>query len=360
MPSSLPASRPSLPGRAAVLIVAVFAAGLLAGPGAIVARGADEAVILKSGEVVAGTVVSVSDTAVEFDLAGVGRRSIPIADIKAGSLYTLRSTRIADGDAQARLALGRWCLAQELGYFAQREFEQAARIDPTVAAEANDGLAKARLLRGREFYARAVEAMQAQRYDEARRLFDLVIAQYPDPFAGPARAALDFIDRQRGIAPPAPLPGGNGGAPPAAPPAGAPPPGAPPPPAKVLDAASQARLEAAGQQVRHLTQAGYLAGTDSRAKRHWAEATEVVNQALATLDAWRQRGRIDEAAWAQLRAPFVEAGTDHALQIAVIELRQHDEYSAQKWLARALILDPDNERAQELRLFIVTEFRPRH
>lgn len=353
MPSSLPASRPSLRGRAAVLIVAALLAGLLAGPGAVVARGADEAVILKSGEVVAGTVVSVSDTAVEFDLAGTGRRSIPVGDIKAGSLYTLRSTRIADGDAQARLALGRWCLAQELGYFAQREFEQAARIDPTVAAEANDGLAKARLLRGREFYARAVEAMQAQRYDEARRLFDLVIAQYPDPFAGPARAALDFIDRQRGIAPPAPPPVG-------APPAGAPPAGAPPPPAKLLDAASQARLEVAGQQVRHLTQAGYLAGTDSRAKRHWAEATEVVNQTLATLDAWRQRGRIDEAAWAKLRAPFVEAGTDHALQIAVIELRQHDEYSAQKWLARALILDPDNERAQELRLFIVTEFRPRH
>lgn len=128
----------------------------------------------------------------------------------------------------------------------------------------------------------------------------------------------------------------------------------------MLDPAVHARLNALARQARDMTQAGYFAKTDSRARRAYTDASEVIDNALAILETEARRGRITRVAQARLREPFVRQGADLGINLAIIALRRDNEYAAQKWLARVLLLDPDNERAHELRTYVVTEFRDRN
>jgi len=307
---------------------------------------ADEAVLLKNGRVLLGTVVSLSDTQLVLDIQHgkkTQRTEVATTAVQPTSLYDLKLRRISATDGKAQLALARWCMTHEIFYFAIKQFERAATLDPALAASAKAGLKQARLSRGKAFYERAVAALKARKFNEAQRLFNILIKHYAVPFAGPARSALAHIEQARLTAQNLKL-------------AGKRPAARGQRKAAKTPKTSKALTEIA-RQARLWSQAAYGAKTDSRARRSFVSASKWNDRGLKILDGMLQSKKLDRPAYEQLRRSFVRGAVDQAIQIAVIYLRQDNEYGANKWLARALALDPNNERAKELRLFVITEWR---
>lgn len=347
-----------MPGLHKLLLLSAL---LLAAPAVHADPPPVEAVLLVNGDALAGKVISFDDAKLVIDVQRGGkteRVEVAIDQVQPGSVYALKAARVPDGDGNAHLALARWCMRENLPTFADAQFSKAASADPNLSDQAAEGRAQAKALRARMLYQRAVAAMAKGDDVEASRLFGVIVKRYPKPFGPAAQKALAFLlkRQQQGGA----QQGGAGqGA--GADPGPGPGPGAKPaPPAKPdLDPRSQARLSALARHLRALTEAGYYSRTDSKARRAFEDASSVADQGLAEVDRMRQRRLIDDERYAALRKPFIDAAVDLSLQLAVIYLRRDNEYGANRWLTRALTYDPDNKRARELRLFIVTDFRDR-
>ncbi len=304
---------------------------------------AEEAVLLKSGGVLLGKVISMTDDTLAMKIRDGDksiRKEVSASDVEPTSLYDLKLRRVDAKDAKARLALAEWCMTQGITYFAIQEYEKASSLDPSLSAKAQAGLKRARLARGKAFYEKAVAAMKANRFSEAERLFKILVKHHSTPFGGPAKSALKHIQQARLTATNLRLAGQ--------------------PSAKEqtpFPRNTSKELNESSRQIHQWTQAGYQSRTDSRARRSLIRASEWTDRALKLIDRMLTDQKIDRASHERLRRKFVRAGADQAIQIAVIYLRQDNEYGANKWLARALTLDPDNERAKELRLFVITEWR---
>lgn len=292
---------------------------------------AQDELLLQDGEVVSGRVVEVRELAVVIDIPGEGVREVPLATLEPAHAYYLLEERVPrDGsgdEAAARVSLGTWCLDEALHAFAERQFERAIDLDLDVEGEAREGLAAAREGLAREVYLEAQEAAGTGRATLLEELTNRFPTSEAASWAREDLAEIRLLETRR---------------------------------ANREAEREKARQELAARRARLLED--YLArafdeavrrSNDAADQRNYARgrklATEADKKFLALVPYVRELDKYDSRAAADWRGRIERKLVDLYNMLAVIDIEQQNSRGAQYWISQALLLDPENERAKDLR-----------
>src|ERR1051325_11392930 len=98
---------------------------------------ADDVLQKKDGGIVVGKIQKLDSDWVEILVANEKEpRKIALRDLYSSSVYRIRLDRIDKNNAEARMALGEFCMTNSLFFLATREFDEAARLDNSLADKA--------------------------------------------------------------------------------------------------------------------------------------------------------------------------------------------------------------------------------
>ena len=158
---------------------------------------------LRSGEVMIGRVTEIGEKSLKIEVSYPvpGARTVERADVEPRSIYAVLSARIDQDDAHARLALAGTC--RELGLFAHAiaEAREAARLDPSLRASANDMIAELHAAMAAEVLRQAEAAFAEDRLGSARLAAQTVVRDHRNTAA--AKGAADLLRRLGARASPA-------------------------------------------------------------------------------------------------------------------------------------------------------------
>lgn len=135
---------------------------------------------LRNGDLLQGDVVSVSEEAVTMRLKEGTQTTLALRDLAPSTVYRLKASRIARGDAQAHLRLGEYCLSEELFGLSRREFVAAMEVSPALGDLVAKKLAEVDEREARLLYEQGLEAMQKERYQDAIRRWEQLIQRFPE------------------------------------------------------------------------------------------------------------------------------------------------------------------------------------
>ncbi|HAU39003.1 MAG TPA: hypothetical protein DCX07_14980 [Phycisphaerales bacterium] len=133
-----------LRGGKAILATLLAALGAWTAPGAAQttepAKTVRAYLLLRDGGQVQGTLLEWDDARFVVQV-GRERREIPIEQVKPVSVYVTRRKVMDLSRAETHLALGRYCLENALPDPARREFDEAVRLDASLAKQVEELLA---------------------------------------------------------------------------------------------------------------------------------------------------------------------------------------------------------------------------
>src|SRR5438105_3803186 len=90
----------------------------------------DDVLQKKDGGIVVGRITKLDNDWVEIQVAGEKEaRKVSLKDLYPSNVYRIRLDRIDKNSAEARMALGEFCMTNNLYFLATREFDEAARLD---------------------------------------------------------------------------------------------------------------------------------------------------------------------------------------------------------------------------------------
>lgn len=168
------------------ICLSVALAGSLCGQDA---RRPDDVLQKRDGAILVGRVLKIEGDIVEFFATGEKEpRRFHVRELMPYSVYRVRLDRIDKSDGSARFDLGEFCLAQGLYSVAAREFEEAERLNPTLAEKARKRREEARTQDARVKLEEAKKLHLAKNYEAAKDLLRAVLDRYADtPYADEAR-----------------------------------------------------------------------------------------------------------------------------------------------------------------------------
>lgn len=169
-----------------MMIAPLLVSSLLAGPGGFIN--------LKAGEVIQGHLVSCTDTEMTGIVEPTGdERTFKRDELTPGCWYMVRNLTAGD-DAKARLELARFCLANNLDFYALDQAKQAAALDESLGADANALIKQCEEAACAELMRLAEASVTAKRWDNARRLSSQVLSEFPNSScAGRAGEILETL-----------------------------------------------------------------------------------------------------------------------------------------------------------------------
>lgn len=136
---------------------------------ALILQASQDVLVLKDGTLAVGTITEIHDDGITFRGKDGSTRKYADAELDPYSAYEARRVRANPDDADARVRLGDFCMAQKLFRFAQREYQTAAdlgaagmeaKIAGAAAADASQKIEQAEALLAAEKYAEAAKALR--------------------------------------------------------------------------------------------------------------------------------------------------------------------------------------------------------
>lgn len=153
------------------------------------ARKPDDVVQLKAGQMLVGRVLKMGSDSVEMLVNGEREaRRVAFGEILPYSLYILKRDRIDKTSGQARFDLGEFCMTGGLYSTAVREFEEALKLDKSLADRAQKRRDEAHHEDARSKFEEAKKLRAEKRYEDANKTLQLLRERYSDtPYADEAR-----------------------------------------------------------------------------------------------------------------------------------------------------------------------------
>ncbi len=317
--------------RVATGLVALLA---LLAPGP--SRAEEVSILLSDGDLVRGEILAVDDESIRLIPTGATEAvSIPVDRIDPVHVYSLREPLVGD-DVSARLRLADWCIAHDLPSLAAREYRRIAELDPSALGLVREGLAAADESAAEALYQEAAELGSCGEREAERQALERLLATHASSrTALLARAELALLDRAADRR------------------------------------AERARRAEERRQAEIRRRAGLL---DEYLGREAARAAAIRDEAAASakfarghrllldsVDAFEtlipyanELAKYDPARADGWRAKIRSDLVDVYNMLTVVELERQNSRQAQHWISQTLLLDPDNERAKELRDINVT------
>jgi hypothetical protein len=286
-----------------------------------------QAIELRSGEVVFGRVIGVSDAAVRVAATHptTGERSLARSELAPASLYMVLAGRMDASSAAAHLELAESSLRIGLPLHAIAEYREAARLDPARASAVEARVRAIREQVAGDLLAQAREALSEGEWPEAKLTGMVIAERYGDTAA--AAPAREVVARalQTGRAAPASATAASM------------------PPSAALKSAL--RHEAAADALELPATAGITAKERKRreqAVKHLEAAWKTVRDTDAQDgDVVQARARIKD----KLGAQYLALATSH------VQIRATGP--AERWNAKACALDPDSGGCQHVQNLII-------
>jgi len=149
----------------------------------------DDVLQKRDGAILVGRVLKIEGDVIEFFATGDREpRRFHVRELMPYSVYGIRLDRIDKSNGAARYELGEFCLANGLYSMAVREFEEAERLDPTLAEKSRKRREEARTQDARGKLEEAEKLHLAKNYEAAKDLLRTVLDRYADtPYAEEAR-----------------------------------------------------------------------------------------------------------------------------------------------------------------------------
>ncbi len=157
-------------------------------------RPRDEVIQKKDGGLLVGRIIKVDADYIEMLAQGEREaRKIPSGEIMPYNLYEIRLRRIDKNSAAARLELGEFCMANGLYSAAAREFNEAMKLDPSLADRCRKRKEDARNDDARSRLEEAKKLYVDKRYKEANEILHVILDRFEDtPFF---KEAKDLVAR---------------------------------------------------------------------------------------------------------------------------------------------------------------------
>lgn len=290
--------------------------------------------LLVDGDLASGELVAVDGSEVRLRSAGT-ERSIPLEGIDPVHVYSLFESRSGDSAAE-RLRLADYCLAHGLSAFAEREYLRAAALDPSCEGLAREGIEGALEQVAEALYREAEElALRGVRTEERAVLERIVEAHPGTRTALLARAELALLDRAGERR------------------------------AERERRAEERRLAEVRRRAEILDR--YLNVKATEAAETRADAASSIKFArghrllLDAAEAFEglipyanELAKYDAGRAGEWRQRIKDELIGIYIMLTVVELERHNSRQANHWIALTLLLDPENERAKELRDINVT------
>jgi hypothetical protein len=154
---------------------------LLALPAAAQDKKPDDVLQKKDGGIIVGRITKLDAEWVEILVNGEkDPRKVALRDLYPSSVYRIRLDRIDRNNAEARMALGEFCMSNNLYFLATREFDEAARLDKAVEEKAKKRREEAHSEDARSRFEDAKRLASEKKYDEANKTCQLLVEKYSD------------------------------------------------------------------------------------------------------------------------------------------------------------------------------------
>jgi tetratricopeptide (TPR) repeat protein len=160
---------------------AVILASLAAWAPAQDVKKPDDVLQKKDGGIVVGKIQKLDNDWVEILVNGEKEsRKIALRDLYPSSVYRIRLDRIDKNNAEARMALGEFCMTNSLYFMATREFDEAARLDKSFEEKAKKRREEAHSEDARAKFEDAKRFASEKKYDEVNKTCQLLVEKYSD------------------------------------------------------------------------------------------------------------------------------------------------------------------------------------
>jgi len=141
----------------------------------------DDVLQKKDGGIVVGRIQKLDADTVEILVNGEkDPRRISLRELNPYSVYKIRLDRLDKGSGEAHFALAEFCMANSLYPPATKEFEEAARLDASLADKAKKRRDEAHNEDGRARFEEAKRLAAERKYDDANRNCQLLVEKYAD------------------------------------------------------------------------------------------------------------------------------------------------------------------------------------
>ncbi len=141
----------------------------------------DDVVQKKDGGILVGRILKVEADALGMVVQGEREgRKIYFREIMPYNVYEIRLRRIDRKSAEARFELGEFCMSQGLHGTAAREFEEAAKLDPSMAEKCRKRKEDARNDDARTKLEDAKKLYAEKRLREANEVHHILLDRYED------------------------------------------------------------------------------------------------------------------------------------------------------------------------------------
>jgi len=160
---------------------AVLLALLAALPAAAQDKKSDDVLQKKDGGIIVGRITKLDADWVEILVNGEKEpRKVALRDLYPSSVYRIRLDRIDRNNAEARMALGEFCMTNGLYFLATREFDEATRLDKNVEEKAKKRREEAHSEDARSRFEDAKRLASEKKYDEANKTCQILVEKYSD------------------------------------------------------------------------------------------------------------------------------------------------------------------------------------
>lgn len=307
-----------------------------------------EVIEMKGGDNIIGIVINLTADSIEVELTSGGSATCKLSDLKPSSIFRLRAARIDDKSAVEHSALGDFAFDNGLYPDALHEYAKAIALDDTLKEKLQKKIDEARANDARRFYEEGVALMKEEKLEDAAKKFSIVRTKYAgtdyDEKAKVELEKLANLIKERNDKKAKELEAAK---------------------AKVEDKLKSKKLQqlksvydgaaaelAAGQKLINegLTVEGQ--GNISGAAKSWMGAEQRLQMAVAGFDSLLASAKdvdiLDACRERKKEATMETIRLYNMLGNAWIS--QLNTFEARKWINKALIVDPNDRTAQELKL----------
>lgn len=310
---------------------------------------APDVLVYRNGDVAEGKIVKVEADGVDFKFDKGGRGFVAFADLDAYTAYQIKSKASDLKSGAARVALGDFCRANKLYAQAIKEYEAAKGLDASLAADVAAKIEAAQAQDAQSKLAEATDLMAKGEVDKAGKPLQYVIANYSE--TAWAKQAEELLTQLAGL-----LEKKNKEK------------------AEAIAKAKEA-LEARSEKLREALERASLAaalqhvgdgkkfwgdgldfegtGQHARAQQAWAAAQDRLLLAGTELQELVKSNDIELIKQVKTVLPEVSQWLVRVyLALGQMHATNGAHAEAVRWVNQAIKIDPDNEKANALKLEI--------
>ena len=153
----------------------------------------DDVLQKRDGGILVGRILKVDADFIEVLVNGEKEpRRVPTKELNPYSVYKIRLDRADKNNAEARMTLGEFCMANGLYFAAAKEFEEAGRLDKSLEEKAKKRRDEAHNEDARAKFEEGKRLAAERKYDEANKICQALLEKYSDtPYAEDGKKLIE-------------------------------------------------------------------------------------------------------------------------------------------------------------------------